>query len=195
MTNTQTKKRRTKAEIVADEVAALHAMGAFRNPEVPNLDEDTNEDEPVLDADAELAAEAEIRELEADEGEEASVVRSVVKGAYKAKYAARGEEVRKTKGFTKKAAKRSCSDWLAQQLGIRTLDDKAKLIVPKLEAILDANGVKHDHWNRTTKGWQGRLRMTGRLALQRVVAESGELVIDANETVRAPASWVAQHQR
>ena len=48
-------------------------------------------------------------------------------------------------------------------------------------------------WNRTTKGWQGRLRMTGRLALQRVVAEAGVLHTADGETLEAPEDWTAKH--
>lgn len=92
-----------------------------------------------------------------------------------------------------KALKRSTSDWLAIELARRTLDEKAVLSVPAFTAILDANGVKHAHWNRTTKGWQGRLRMTGRLALQRVVAEAGELALPDGSAIPAPKNWVAKH--
>lgn len=119
---------------------------------------------------------------------------SVVKGEYKVRYAQRAVAMaRKPKDVPLKALKRSNSDWLAIELAKRTLDAKAKLVVPSLEAILDANGVKHSHWNRTTKGWQGRLRMTGRLALQRVVAEAGELVLPDGATIAAPRVWVAKH--
>lgn len=119
---------------------------------------------------------------------------SVVSAKYKARYAERAAQgVRGSKGIPKKALKRSTNDWLAIELARRTLDEKAHLSVPAFEAILDANGVKHDHWNRTSPGWQGRLRMTGRLALQRVVAEAGELHLPEGETLVPPKSWVAKH--
>lgn len=120
---------------------------------------------------------------------------SVVKAGYKAKYAERAQTARVRKDIPQKARKRSCLDWLAQELAVRTLDKKATLIVPEFEAILDANGVEHAHWNRTTKGWQGRLRMTGRLALQRVVAESGELALPDGTSVKAPKAWVERTAR
>jgi hypothetical protein len=36
--------------------------------------------------------------------------------------------------------------------------------------------------------------MTGRLALQRVVAECGELALPDGSTLPAPKVWVAKHQ-
>lgn len=119
---------------------------------------------------------------------------SVVGSKYKAKYAERAANMhRKPKGVPKKALKRSTNDWLAIELARRTLDPKAHIDISTFEAILDANGVKHEHWNRTTRGWQGRLRMTGRLALQRIVAENGELALPDGTSIPAPKSWIAQH--
>jgi|GEM_PF-4306368 len=136
---------------------------------------------------------AEAAELNIDEEDDRQ--NSVVSNEYKAKYRERAATMaRKPKDIPMKALKRSTNDWLAIELARRTLDEKAKLIVPAFEAILDANGVKHDHWNRTTPGWQGRLRMTGRLALQRVVAEhSGEMALPDGTHIVAPKSWTAKH--
>lgn len=122
---------------------------------------------------------------------------SVVASTFKARYRERAATMaRKPKGVAKKALARSCSDWLAVELAKIVLDEKAKLIVPAFEAILSANGVKHDHWNRTSPGWQGRLRMTGRLALQRVVAENnGELVLADGTILKAPKVWVERTLR
>lgn len=119
-------------------------------------------------------------------------VRSVVSSTYKARYRDRAAALpRKPKDIATKALKRCNSDWLAVQLARLALDEKQKLVVSTFEAILDANGVKHDHWNRTTPGWQGRLRMTGRLALQRVVAErEGELALPDGSILKAPKTWV-----
>lgn len=135
-------------------------------------------------------------EIEHDEAEAVDTrSNSVVKSTYKTKYAERAAHgIRNSKGIAKVALKRSTNDALALELARRTLDSKGVLNVAAFEAILDANGVKHSHWNRTTRGWQGRLRMTGRLALQRVVAEhDGELVLPDGETVHMPKSWVAKH--
>lgn len=133
-------------------------------------------------------------ELEADAEAAIALPRSVVKSGYKAKYAEREAAMqRRPKGIPRKALARSTGDWLALQLMELTLDEKAKLVVSSFEAILDANGIDHTKWNRTTKGWQGRLRMTGRLALQRVVAQNGVLVTPAGDRV-PPRQWVAAHQ-
>ena len=120
--------------------------------------------------------------------------KSVVQSSYKRKYAEReAAMVRRPKGVSRKALARSSGDWLALELAKLVLDERSNLVVSAFEAVLDANGVLHAHWNRTTKGWQGRLRMTGRLALQRVVAEDGELVLPSGETIAAPRAWVAKY--
>ena len=125
---------------------------------------------------------------------DAARVRSVVKPNYKLAYAARAIEARLPKGVNRKVAARSTGDWLALTLAKLCIVGKTTLDVERFAAILDANGVKHAHWNRTTKGWQGRLRMTGRLALQRVVAEAeGELELPNGERLVAPKSWVAKY--
>ena len=139
-----------------------------------------------------------LAQMEAEDGDDEFEGRanSVVNSSYKAKYKQRAAEMaRKPKDVAAKALARSCCDWLAVELARRTLttEKKPKLVVPAFEAILDANGVKHDHWNRTTPGWQGRLRMTGRLALQRVVAEAGELSLPDGSALAAPKNWIAKH--
>lgn len=127
---------------------------------------------------------------------EIALPRSVVAVTYKRRYAERALTARKPKEVTKKAAARCCGDWLAMTLAKLTLDEKNQLRVSEFEAILSANGVKHEHWNRTTKGWQGRLRMTGRLALQRIVAEAdGELLLPSGEALKAPRTWVEKTLR
>lgn len=156
-------------------------------------------EEQLVALEMEQADDAEFLELDAmEEGDDADEfegkTNSVVKSAYKAKYRERAVDLqRKPKGIATKALKRQCGDWLAIELARRTLDEKAKLVVSAFEAILDANAVRHSHWNRTTKGWQGRLRMTGRLALQRVVAETGELALPDGATIAAPKTFVAKH--
>lgn len=150
-----------------------------------------NEDGDEVEVETEQHDEGDEIEIEVEDEHRAN---SVVGAEYKRRYAERATAMaRKPKGVSLKALKRSNTDWLAIELAKRVLDDKAKLVVPSLEAILDANGVAHRHWNRTTPGWQGRLRMTGRLALQRVVAESGELTIPGGEAIPAPKAWCAKH--
>lgn len=139
-----------------------------------------------------IEADAILEQAEAD----AARPRSVVAPTYKVKYAERALSARGKKGVAKKVVARSCGDWLALELAALCVDPQTKhLDVAKFEGILDANSVKHDHWNRTTPGWQGRLRMTGRLALQRVVAETGVLLLPDGTELQAPKAWVARHQR
>lgn len=113
---------------------------------------------------------------------------SVVKSGYKTKYRDRAREA----GVARKAAKRSTWDWLAEQLAGECLVGKDKIDISRFLAVLDANGVDHSRWTNRSKGWEGRLRMTGRLALQRVVAEAGVLLLADGETLEAPAEWVAK---
>lgn len=115
--------------------------------------------------------------------------RSVVALGYKAKYADRA----KANGTTRKAARRSTWDWLAQTLAGECLDERDNFQVDRFLALLDANGVDHSRWTNRSKGWEGRLRMTGRLALQRVVAEAGVLQTTDGDELEAPAEWVAKH--
>ena len=115
--------------------------------------------------------------------------RSVVGTKYKDRYAARAAEA----GLGK-VAQRSSWDWLAQTLAGEVLDG-TKLNVERFHALLEANGVDHSRWTNRSKGWEGRLRMTGRLALQRVVAESGILRTADGEELEAPADWVAKFAR
>lgn len=110
---------------------------------------------------------------------------SVVKPGYKHKYAERAA----TAGLGK-VAQRSCWDWLAQQLAGECLDG-SKISIEKFLRVLELNGVDHSRWTNRNKGWEGRLRMTGRLALQKVVAAQGHLKVDGDELV-APADWVAK---
>jgi hypothetical protein len=111
---------------------------------------------------------------------------SVVKTTYKKKYAARAAE----QGGGK-VAQRSCWDWLAQELAAECLVG-TKISIDRFLALLDANGVDHSRWQNRAKGWEGRLRMTGRLALQKVVAAQGGLKTAEGAMLEAPAEWVAK---
>src|SRR5262245_11381067 len=115
---------------------------------------------------------------------------SVVQAKYKVRYRDRA----RANGHTRKAAKRSAWDWLAQTLAGETLDEKDHLVVSRLLAICTANGVDDSRWTNRSKGWEGRLRMTGRLALQRVVAETGLLRTPDGEELEAPAEWVLKYR-
>jgi hypothetical protein len=113
---------------------------------------------------------------------------SVVKKAYKQKYRDRA----KAAGTKGKAAKRSAWDWLAQVLAKEVLTKDAKLRVPDFVALLEANGIADPlgRWPNRSPGWEGRLRMTGRLCLQRIVAEAGVLKLADGEELVPPAEWV-----
>lgn len=115
--------------------------------------------------------------------------RSVVAVGYKRRYAERAANA----GHKRKAAQRSAWDWLAETLAGEVLGAKDRLDVDRFLALLDANGVDHSRWQNRSKGWEGRLRMTGRLALQRVVAEAGVLRTADGEELEAPAAWIAKH--
>jgi len=116
--------------------------------------------------------------------------RSVVKNAYKRKYAERA----RSNGHASKVAQRSTWDWLAQSLAGECNQPSGALDVDAFLALLDANGVDHSRWTNRSKGWEGRLRMTGRLALQRVVAAAGALFLPDGEELVPPAEWVAKFQ-
>jgi hypothetical protein len=162
-------KRNKKTETpTAAEVAATFdaAMAIVHDTEAPTLAD-------VVELDP---------EVEADNAKKGSVVRST----YKHKYANRAVEA----GLGK-VAQRSCWDWLAQQLAGECLVG-TKISIDKFLAVLDANAVDHSRWQNRAKGWEGRLRMTGRLALQKVVAAQGHLKTADGEELEAPADWVAK---
>ena len=125
---------------------------------------------PVVEIVAEYPTFADLAvEIDAEVAEDNAKPGSVVKGKYKHRYAERAASA----GLGK-VAQRSCWDWLAQELAAECLDG-SKIDIGRFLGTLEANGVDHSRWNNRSKGWEGRLRMTGRLALQRVVAEQGFL--------------------
>lgn len=152
-----------------------------REPEAETLVLEQPAPEPTAQ---ELADDAEI-------ATQIALPRSVVKPAYKIRYKDRAA----ANGVRDKAAKRSAWDWLAQELAAATLTKERKLRVEDFLALLEANGVDHSRWTNRSKGWEGRLRMTGRLALQRVVAERGTLLFADGEWKEAPEEWVAKTLR
>jgi hypothetical protein len=87
---------------------------------------------------------------------------SVVAEKYRAKYAEMGHPTH-------------CGDDLATLLN-NLCQTKNETDLGRFEAICNANGVDLSKYNRTTNGWQGRLRMTGRNLLARKVYEAGGLL-------------------
>lgn len=140
------------------------------------------------------ATQTEVQAIDADLAAKL-LPRSVVGNAYKTKYAERAKGAKLPKGTDRRAIARSCGDWLAVTVAGLVLDEKRKLRVADFEALLDANGIAHAHWNRTTPGWEGRLRMTGGLALRSVVAREEQLFLPVGEPITPPRSWVAKYQR
>jgi len=129
-------------------------------------------------------------EGDAVEVEEVKEPNSIVKDKFKVKYI----ENAKALGATSKAAKRSNWDWLSQQLAAACLSDKGKIEIGAFKDILDANGVDHSRWTNQNKGWEGRFRMTGRVALQKVVANNGKLLTPGGTEIEAPTEFIAKYK-
>ena len=117
-------------------------------------------------------------------------VGSVVKSPYKTKYKNRA----KAAGIRGKAAKRSTWDWTAQRMAEQTLTKKAKTDVEALYAFLHANDVDTSNWLNRNPGWEGRLRMTGGLALRRIIAERGTLFLRDGTELEVPADELERLQ-
>ncbi len=82
-----------------------------------------------------------------------------------------------------------CGDWLAVQMNAlcKTGDT---VDISKVEALAEANGVGYSKLNRTSRGWQGRFRMTVRNMLTRKVASRGALIVPWDDTeIKAPEDW------
>lgn len=141
------------------------------------------EDAPTEDDPSELAAIAEVEE-------EVKLPNSVVAPKFKEKYL----EAAKRNGISGKAAKRSNWDWLAQQIAAACLNEKHSIRISDFVALLEANGVDHSRWTNRNKGWEGRFRMTGRVALQKVVANAGALKLADGSEVAAPEEWAAKYR-
>lgn len=88
---------------------------------------------------------------------------SVITGRYRAKYSEDGHPTH-------------CGDELAVLLN-EMCSNKAGTNLEVFEHICDLNGIDLSKYNRSTKGWQGRLRMTGRNLLSKKVAKRGGWLI------------------
>src|SRR3954465_14044376 len=109
-----------------------------KSPAVAELEVPVMELEVELDETPTFADMPEAVEIDAEVAEDVAKPASVVRSAYKAKYAQRAAEA----GLGKKA-QRSCWDWLAQTLAGECLDDAAKISIDRFLSILEANGVDH----------------------------------------------------
>jgi hypothetical protein len=183
----KTKTEAEMAEIEADRLAAHESA-------VQELDEALAEIEaneelyPSNMKDNEEAEELDPSEDEIEAEEKAPV--SIVKDKFKAKYAENAALI----GDTRKQVKRSNWDWLSQQLAVACLSEKGKIDIGAFTDVLDANGVDHSRWTNRNRGWEGRFRMTGRVALQKVVANSGRLITPGGTVLEAPEDFCNKYK-
>ena len=133
----------------------------------------------------ELDEENEVEFVADDEAEEQIKSGGVVKDVFKKRYIDNAI----ASGATHKAAKRSNWDWLAQEIAKFCLDDKGKIDIRAFVSLLNVNEVDHSRWTNRNRGWEGRFRMTGRVALQKIVATQGFLRFPDDLSVEAPAEW------
>ena len=102
---------------------------------------------------------------EAADAAEPEPTGSVVKEEYRARYAEMGHPTH-------------CGDWLANFLNERCIvGDGKETDLVRFEQICNANDVSLAKYNRTSNGWQGRLRMTGRNLLKAVVVRTGFILV------------------
>jgi hypothetical protein len=126
------------------------------------------------------------KEAEAEPKESNSVVAS----KFKQRYLANARE----QGVKGKAARRSNWDWLSQEIAKACLGPKDKIRMDDFLAILEANGIDHRKWPNRAQGWEGRLRMTGRVALQRIVADAGKLKLPGGAELEVPAEFKEKYR-
>ncbi len=146
------------------------------------VDDDASDEEKEL---AQSLAEAwdEAWDAAADEAEdgERSEGGSVVKSTYRARYTELGHPTH-------------CGDWLAETLNNLCQTSKG-IDLDRFETICEANGVDLSKYNRETRGWEGRLRMTGRNLLAKKVYLAGGILLtpveDAEPQYKAPKDWMA----
>jgi hypothetical protein len=182
-----------RAEIEADRLAA-HAEVVDTFDGVKLHEEPTPEDvkayeEQQAEEIGEMELDTEAAQMEEGDLDE-RVPNSIVKDKFKVKYAENAAAI----GDKRKQVKRSNWDWLAQQLAVACLSDKGKIDIDAFKDVLDANGVDHSRWTNKNKGWEGRFRMTGRVALQKVVANNGLLKTPAGTELEAPAEWCERYK-
>lgn len=107
------------------------------------------------------------------------LVGSVITGKYRARYGEGGHPTH-------------CGDELATLLN-NLCTNKAGINMELFEAICNANDINLSKYSRTTKGWQGRLRMTGRnLLAKKVASKNGVLWMpEGMENYQLSQEWLA----
>lgn len=127
--------------------------------------------------------------------------KTVVPVGYKAAYRANAAKL----GRTSKAAKRSNSDWLAQELEAEVIGKGGVFDLPRFLAIFSANTGEDAlaRWPNRNNGWEGRLRMSGSIVLRGVIGKRGvfrtpegtetNLVELANEGDTLVRAFLAKH--
>lgn len=113
--------------------------------------------------------------------EEEGKTGSVVKSKYRTKYKEEGHP-------------NHCGDELAEILNNYCLGDKATDL-ETFENICALNGVDTSKYNRTSPGWQGRIRMTGRNLLAKKVWAAGGVIVcpsvDGTIEHRLSSQWMS----
>ena len=165
-----------------------------------HFDEDENQtdvheceiDDNLEDAFAEALEAAQELELDVDGGEDEDDEESsgsVVKSSYKVIYKERGDAA-------------NCGDWLALTLKeichvVPEGKKKGHFDLVRFYTLLEANGVDTSQpvFHKSTNGWQGRARMTGRRLLlakcreQDYLMVPSELTGDADEKLKPSGGW------
>ena len=138
----------------------------------PYLEDDEEEDFNRWNEEWDLAADE-------HESQGPPKIGSVVTNRYRALYSEMGHPTH-------------CGDRLATLLN-SLCNNKAGTNLEVFERICKANGVDLSKYNRTGKGWQGRLRMTGRNLLAKRVLENNGLLLmpeGMGDDVQLGYDWV-----
>lgn len=132
----------------------------------------------VLEEMTDEEREAAMTAAEDDEEEERSG--SVVPDKYKRLYAEAGHAG-------------NCGDWLALTLE-PLVTSKAGFDVDAMDEIARLNGIDTAKLNRSSRGWQGRYRMTTRNMLVKAICSHGFLSVppfEEGDSIKAPSEWLA----
>jgi hypothetical protein len=168
-------------EVRNNGMASVVARTTEGDTELLTFDADDFEEDAIFADALEALMDAGIEAAEFEEGSSGNIVPA----KYRAKYAAEGHP-------------NHCGDWLAELLIEEcTSEDsggKSFFDIAAFDAIYDENkGLRTHKWCRNTsgRGWQGRYRMSGRIALAKVVGINGYLVLHGKR-VTPPTEWLVK---